>query len=83
MKYLNEQVCVIPIDVFVEDDFFNILNDIEKSIKTSNKMITLVGIKPTCPSTNYGYIVPDKDKYRFFEKPDREKAIEFYKGLER
>ena len=76
-KYLNEQVCVIPIDIFVEDDFFNILNDIERSIKTSNKMITLVGIKPTYPSTNYGYIVPDKDKYRFFEKPDKEKATEY------
>ena len=30
-RCLNEQVCVIPIDIFVEDDFFNILDDIEKS----------------------------------------------------
>lgn len=76
-RCLNEQVCVIPIDIFVEDDFFNILDDIEKSIKTSSKMITLVGIKPTYPSTNYGYIVPDKAKYLFFEKPNKEKAQEY------
>lgn len=76
-KCLNEQVCVIPVDVFVEDNFFSILDDIENSIRTSNRMITLVGIKPTYPSTNYGYIVPDKDKYVFFEKPDKERATEY------
>ena len=58
----QEQVCVIPIDLFAEDDFFSILSDIENSIKKSGKMITLVGIKPTYPSTKYGYIVPDEDK---------------------
>ena len=66
---LDEQVVVIPIDSFVEDEFFTTtLPAVENSIKNSGKMITLVGIKPTYPSTNYGYIVPDKDKYRFFEK---------------
>lgn len=74
---LDEQVCVIPIDLFVEDNFFSILDDIENSIRNSTKMITLVGIKPTYPSTKYGYIVPNEDKYLFFEKPDEEKAQEY------
>lgn len=72
-----EPVCVIPIDAFVDDNFFSILDDIAHSILTSNKMITLVGIKPTCPSDRYGYIVPNCDSYTFCEKPSKTKAKEY------
>lgn len=66
---IDEQVCVIPIDTFVDDRFFSILDDIEHSITTSKKMITLVGITPTYPSIRYGYIIPNSDGYKFCEKP--------------
>lgn len=71
-----ESVCVIPIDVFVDDDFFSILDDIKNSIINSNKMITLVGIRPTYPSSKYGYIIPKDDGYSFIEKPLEDKAKE-------
>ena len=75
---LDEQVVVIPIDSFVEDEFFTTtLPAVENSIKNSGKMITLVGIRPTHPATQYGYIVPAEDNYSFFEKPSIEKATEY------
>lgn len=76
---VDEQVVVIPTDLFVDDEFFTILSSIEDSIKNSGKMITLVGIKPTYPSTQYGYIVPIENRYSFFEKPDAEKASDYIK----
>ena len=75
----NEDVCVVPVDIYVDDDFFNILEDINDSIIGSGKAITLVGTKPSYPSTKYGYIVPKENGYRFFEKPaenDAQKYIE-------
>ena len=75
---LDEQVVVIPIDSFVEDEFFTTtLPAVENSIKNSGKMITLVGIRPTHPATQYGYIVPAENNYSFFEKPSIEKAAEY------
>lgn len=72
-----EQVCVVPVDTFVDDGFFNIVEDVKNSITNSGKMITLIGITPSYPSTKYGYIVPQDNNYNFIEKPSENKAQEY------
>lgn len=67
-----EQICIVPADSYVDDSFFKILT----SLPNNNK-ISLIGIHPTYPSERYGYIIPDKEKYYFKEKPTIKQA-EYY-----
>ncbi|MCK6259016.1 cupin domain-containing protein [Fictibacillus sp. KIGAM418] len=79
---LNETVVVLPVDPYVEDGFFEKVNDVELALQQSNADLALMGVRPTYPSEKYGYIVPDEivtsDDYfrveRFTEKPSEEKA---------
>ena len=64
-----EQICIVPSDSYVDDSFFKILT----SLPNDNK-ISLIGIHPTYPSERYGYIIPDKEKYYFKEKPTIKQA---------
>ncbi|MFP3389264.1 sugar phosphate nucleotidyltransferase [Brevibacillus sp. SIMBA_040] len=82
----DEIVTVMPVDSFVEDHFFQKLKQLEKVIEASGADLALMGVKPTYPSTKYGYIVPEpvadeSQQYRkvarFTEKPTEEQA----KGL--
>ncbi|MCM3409934.1 sugar phosphate nucleotidyltransferase [Metabacillus litoralis] len=74
---LDEVVSVLPVDPYVNKDFFDRVNDLEYVLNESNSDIALIGVKPTYPSSKYGYIVPKKEesasKYitvsRFTEKP--------------
>lgn len=76
----DEVVVVLPVDPYVEDGFFQKIKELEKVIEKSNSDLALIGVKPTYPSSKYGYIVPSKqmDKYvevnHFIEKPSEEKA---------
>ncbi|WP_289135083.1 sugar phosphate nucleotidyltransferase [uncultured Brevibacillus sp.] len=79
----DEIVTVMPVDSFVEDHFFQKLKQLEKVIEASGADLALMGVKPTYPSTKYGYIVPkpvaDKSQLyqkvaRFTEKPTEEQA---------
>ena len=72
--YLREcdNICVIPVDSYVNDDFFSILKQIPH-----NDKISLIGIKPTCPSEEYGYIVPNGKEFTFKEKPDKQLAEKY------
>ncbi|WP_223192426.1 sugar phosphate nucleotidyltransferase [Paenibacillus sedimenti] len=55
---LGEVVTVLPVDPYVEDDFFVRLKDLEQAVHDSSADIALIGVKPTYPSEKYGYIVP-------------------------
>lgn len=78
----DEIVSVLPVDPFVETPFFNRVKDLEHAIHASNTDLALIGVKPTYPSTKYGYIIPEgstesKDFVRvnhFTEKPSEEFA---------
>lgn len=81
----NEVVIVLPVDLYVEDEFFQHLKKLEKIIQNKNADLALIGIQPTFPTEKYGYIVPksshdlsieeDFQKVRcFVEKPNQEKA---------
>jgi len=78
----DEIVVVLPVDPYVEDSFFNRVKELENVLVESEADLALMGVKPTYPSSKYGYIVPkvkvEDDKYfnvdRFTEKPSEEKA---------
>jgi len=77
----DEVIIVMPVDPYVEDTFFEKVKELEQVIQRSDVDIALIGVKPTYPSTKYGYIVPmdvkDQDHSeqtfkrvkKFMEKP--------------
>lgn len=65
-------ICVIPVDSYVNDNFFGIIQQFPH-----NDKISLIGIEPTYPSEKYGYIVPNKVGYNFKEKPDSQLAEKY------
>lgn len=88
-KYGDAVMCVFPSDHYVAnvEEFRNILNKAIVLAQETNKLIT-IGIKPTFPSTGYGYINFDLqsnnngayDVLEFIEKPDFERAKEYLKS---
>lgn len=58
----NEVITVMPVDTFVENQFFDKIKDLEDVIRQSGMDIVLIGVNPTYASTKYGYIIPDNDE---------------------
>ncbi|MEG1107214.1 MAG: sugar phosphate nucleotidyltransferase, partial [Eubacterium sp.] len=56
---LDEVVIVLPIDPYAEDQYFQLIEDLEMVTQNGND-ICLMGVKPTYPSEKYGYIVPNQ-----------------------
>ncbi|WP_342420830.1 sugar phosphate nucleotidyltransferase [Paenibacillus sp. FSL E2-0178] len=54
----DEIVIVLPVDMYVEDDFFKHIINLESMMKSKNAAIALLGVTPTSPAEKYGYIVP-------------------------
>ena len=81
-------MCIYPADHYIknESEFVNVLNKAIKVAQENDKLVT-IGIKPTFPSTGYGYINFDEnnkyndgmayDVVEFVEKPNYEKAKEY------
>ena len=76
---------IVPSDHFIKDEeeFARVLNLACNAAESSDKLVT-IGIKPTFPSTGYGYIKYNasedgsvKSVYEFVEKPDLETASEY------
>lgn len=81
----DETVVVIPADLFVEPEFFNLLRKFPGVLAQSGSELALLGTTPKHASSQFGYIVPQhssetlsKDYFtvnQFVEKPDVEKAL--------
>lgn len=79
---LDEVIVVLPVDPYVNDAFFQKVKELENVLLESDADLALIGVKPTYPSTKYGYIVPEKQLNHdqclsvsyFSEKPDEKKA---------
>lgn len=81
----EESVVVCPVDPYVEDDYFEALNELGKLAKDGDANLVLMGIEPTYPSEKYGYIVPESKSnvskvISFKEKPDTAMANEYIKN---
>lgn len=84
----DEPVVVMPCDSYTEDKYFGVIGRMAEAVERGVADLVLMGIKPTYPSSKYGYIVPVHSDYcegeavpvkRFTEKPDvptAEKLIE-------
>ncbi|MFD2614055.1 sugar phosphate nucleotidyltransferase [Paenibacillus gansuensis] len=80
---LEETVVILPVDPYVEDDFFEKLKTLDAVLQQSNADLALIGVKPTFPSEKYGYIIPAGNEnaaysnvLSFSEKPNQAKANE-------
>jgi len=80
----EEPVLVLPVDPYVEDDYFEALKELYALAEKGESNLCLLGMEPTYPSAKYGYIIPtDKEKVStvktFKEKPDEATAAEYIK----
>lgn len=86
-KYGDGVMVITPSDAFIRDniEFASVLSKAVEVAGETDKLVT-IGIKPTFPATGYGYINFEKsDKsynkvIRFVEKPNADKAKEYYKS---
>ncbi|MFR4665157.1 MAG: sugar phosphate nucleotidyltransferase [Faecalibacterium prausnitzii] len=72
---LDEAVVVCPVDPYVSNDYFAALKTLSELAGQGNANLSLMGIEPTYPSENYGYIIPQSAdaisrSKRLKEKPD-------------
>ncbi|MEB1806653.1 MAG: cupin domain-containing protein [Bacillaceae bacterium] len=76
----EEIVTVLPVDPYVDTQFFQRILDLEHTLVQTEADIALLGVEPTYPSSKYGYIIPKKEGQdnlhvgRFVEKPTEDKA---------
>lgn len=76
----NEIVVVMPCDPFTEIAYFKTIEGMAVEVEKGLADLVLMGIRPTNPSSKFGYIVPRKENTslidNFTEKPNRERAEE-------
>ncbi len=60
----DETMVVLPVDPFVEDRYFRMLQWMDSVVQAERADIVLMGVKPTYPSEKYGYIIPDSTQDR-------------------
>lgn len=76
----NETVVVLPVDPYVQNNFFEKVMDLEELLDQEQADLGLIGINPTYPSEKYGYIVPkdvqSSQVQSFTEKPAEKEAHE-------
>ena len=83
---LEEVVGVLPVDPYVDDEFFEKVANLENILLTSESDLALLGVKPLLPTSKYGYIVPKNSSNKsylevdyFVEKPPQSTAKELIK----
>ena len=78
----EEAVVVCPVDPYVDESYFDCVNNLYMVAERGEKRLVLMGIQPTYPSEKYGYIKPvtnadGSQGYSFTEKPTKDKAEEY------
>jgi len=82
----DEVVVVMPSDPYADENYFRTIGQMASAVNSEVADLVLMGIEPTCASTKYGYVVPQRNGEnvmkvaRFTEKPDSEKAKELIDG---
>lgn len=76
----SDTVVVCPVDPFVENSYFHVVQEMCNNARRGAKQLILMGIEPTYPSEKYGYIKPNNNgSFSFTEKPTQEKAKQYIK----
>lgn len=58
----DEIVIVAPVDQYVDAHFFKTIARLPETLLQSGADLALLGVEPTQPSSQYGYIVPDSTR---------------------
>ncbi len=79
---LDEAVVVCPVDPYVENSYFEALEELSALAAKGGANMSLLGIEPIYPSEKYGYIIPETKEQvsavkTFKEKPDEETARKY------
>jgi len=81
----DETVVVMPCDAYTENAYFETIAAMVKAVQADAAELVLMGIRPTYPSSKFGYVVPQAGVKlgdnilkvaRFTEKPTTEVAQE-------
>ena len=77
----DEVVVVMPCDPYTDAGYFETIRKMTEAVEAGVSDLVLMGIKPTSPSSKYGYVVPSeplgneaRKVSRFVEKPDHARA---------
>lgn len=77
----DEVVVVMPVDQYTEEEYFKTSQKIAEAVAQGEAELVLMGVKPTFPSSKFGYIIPQAggvaSPYKvdsFKEKPDEVEA---------
>ncbi|MBR2949788.1 MAG: cupin domain-containing protein [Lachnospiraceae bacterium] len=74
----SETVIVCPADLFVEDEFFCVLEKLCQKSGEADEFPILTGVVPTYPSEKYGYLLPVKEnQYIYRDRPDEKTALRY------
>ena len=79
---LDESLIVCPVDPYVENSYYETIQQMGDLAETGAANLTLMGIEPTYPSEKYGYIIPESGDAvsrvkEFKEKPDTATAEKY------
>ncbi len=88
----DEVVVVMPCDSFVDEGYYQIISRMAQAVEQDVAELILMGVKPTYPSSKFGYILPSDESVtdtdclfveKFVEKPsvDIAEKLLFYKAL--
>lgn len=77
----DEVVGVVSVDSFVDPVFYKRVSELGELVAETGAEMGLLGVKPTYPSSKYGYLLPKShaeyiEVGRFVEKPTEEAAEE-------
>lgn len=75
----DEAVVVCPVDPYVDDEYFEVVKQLDEIAESGEANLVVMGMEPTYPSEKYGYVIPeDKNPVSkvitFKEKPSQEVA---------
>lgn len=59
---LSETVIIMPVDAYVESDFFSCIRSLPELLRESKSDLMMIGTRPDFPAEQYGYIVPEKNQ---------------------
>lgn len=78
----EEVICVLPADAYTDASFFARIKQLESIVQHTGADLALIGVQPTYPSDQHGYLVPKSTEQEagqsghvtiqsFVEKPDK------------
>ena len=79
----QEPIVVMPVDHFVDDAYFEQLAKLDHVLEATSADLVLLGVKPTAPSSQFGYMTVEKNTFlekdlltitSFIEKPEADRA---------